>query len=316
MARPSQSFIHTLIFFSSLCLGICTLLVFLEGLNWMLSLFSHFIVQYALISIALLIFAAFAGDIGSIGLNCLTLSVNIFLIFSSLEDVQENSTLPEEVSSSVKILSSNVFTRNEDFVSIKQVIEEVEPDVVVLLEINKQWVDALKGFAETYPYRMSEPREDNFGMMVLSRLKLKESKLRHFDGRIPFLETRIEGRAMELRLVALHTLPPISSEYKGLRDKQMKLLAQEIGRKQDPVVIIGDFNDTPWTSNFKRFLQLSHVKMAGLIFSGTWPARLLPFRIQLDHALVKNLKVSDFRVHRAIGSDHYPISLTVFTDPR
>lgn len=314
-----QPFVQTklkkLIFFSSLCLGVCTALVFLEDLNWVLSFFAHFIVQYTLVSTALLILAVLAWDVRSIALNCITLSVNVYLIVISLNYVAEDFENSAGTFHSAKIFSANLQTQNQDYASLKKIIGENNPDVIVLLETNDRWINALKGFAETYPYQISEPREDNFGIAVFSRLKLNNSKVRHFNKVIPLIETVIEKGSAKLHLMAIHTLPPIASEYKGLRDEQMKLIGGEVLEKSGSFVVIGDFNDTPWTSNFKRFLKMSQAKMAGLVLMGTWPTGMLPFRLQLDHALVKNLKVSDFRVHRTISSDHYPISLTVLLKP-
>lgn len=306
-----QTRLQKLIFFSSLCLGICTALVFLEDLNWILSFFAHFIVQYTLMSIALLILAVLAWDVRSIALNCITLSVNVSLIVIGLNYVEGDFENSVGALHSVKIFSANLQTQNQDYASLKKIIGENNPDVIVLLETNDRWINALKGFAETYPYQISEPREDNFGITVLSRLKLNNSKVRHFNETIPYIETTIGNETMKLGLVAIHALPPIGMEYKNLRDKQMRLLAVEIGKKTRPFVIIGDFNDTLWSSNFKKFLRISQTKMVGLILTGTWPTWSLPFRIQIDHALVKNVGVSDVRVHRTIGSDHYPISLSV-----
>ncbi len=111
-------------------------------------------------------------------------------------------------------------------------------------------------------------------------------------------------------VIGVHTLPPRDRPYANRHAEQLQALAKRIRIEKRPVIVLGDFNSTPWSSRYRRFLD-----EAGLVSSvqgfgapGTWPA-MLPMRIPIDHVLHSpSLRTVDRRVGPSVGSDHLAVT--------
>jgi endonuclease/exonuclease/phosphatase family metal-dependent hydrolase len=93
-----------------------------------------------------------------------------------------------------------------------------------------------------------------------------------------------------------------------LRAQQSQVVKNYINKSPYPVIVIGDFNDTPVSYSYRKIrkgLNDSFVKSgygAGFTYRGNYP----PNRI--DYILYGNKLVSTyFEIKRVKYSDHYPI---------
>ena len=97
-----------------------------------------------------------------------------------------------------------------------------------------------------------------------------------------------------------------------LRAQQVDVIRQHVNRCPYPVIICGDFNDTPGSYTYqtmKKGLRDAFVE-SGQGIGNTYRDRLPLFRI--DHILhSRNLYSSGFTRHRQTMSDHYPISCVI-----
>ena len=76
------------------------------------------------------------------------------------------------------------------------------------------------------------------------------------------------------------------------------------------MVLIGDFNTSPWSLAFKRLLRHSGLKSAadGFGYQPTWPAQWPWLGIPIDHCLVSDgVVVREFSTAGPTGSDHLAI---------
>ena len=74
-------------------------------------------------------------------------------------------------------------------------------------------------------------------------------------------------------------------------------------------IMIGDFNMTPWESNFS---SLPGKRVGNPRWTRTWNARRYWQHIAIDHALVgEDVGVSEAYVLPDVGSDHFPIYMVV-----
>ncbi len=86
------------------------------------------------------------------------------------------------------------------------------------------------------------------------------------------------------------------------------------------LIVLGDWNLTPWSSQYRRFLDETQLKQSGpaLFASTTWPAScFVPFGLPID-LVAAEPGPDPFRVESlpAIGSDHLPILVEVRIAPR
>lgn len=98
----------------------------------------------------------------------------------------------------------------------------------------------------------------------------------------------------------------------GKRGDQAEILGEEIRRSGRPVVVCGDFNDTPMSYTYHEISNgLKDAFMEqGVGLGGTYAGPLPSFRI--DYILTDPVfEVHDFEVIRKKYSDHYPITAVI-----
>jgi endonuclease/exonuclease/phosphatase family metal-dependent hydrolase len=97
-----------------------------------------------------------------------------------------------------------------------------------------------------------------------------------------------------------------------IRAQQARLIALEIGKSPYPVIVCGDFNDTPTSFAYHRIakdLEDSFIK-SGTGMGNTYNSALPPIRI--DYILYSNrFQSSAFSVLNAPYSDHFPIMAVI-----
>lgn len=162
-----------------------------------------------------------------------------------------------------------------------------------------------------YPYQLSFPRDDNFGIALLSRVPLSEGTV-EFVGpaRLPSIFATLEGDAGPWRIVVTHPLPPFNAFAFDRRNEQLAALSNRLAGVDTHVVLLGDLNATLWSPYLTEFLENSGLESAssGLRALYTWPAGMPLLALGLDHCLYSPSAQSvDFRVLNSVGSDHFPI---------
>lgn len=209
----------------------------------------------------------------------------------------------------VRVLVANVLTSNHQRERLLALIAREQPDVVALVEVDDAWLAALAPLSATYPYRLDEPRDDNFGVALFSRRPLHEAVIIHpgaFD--LPVIDVRLGGEC-PIRLVLAHPPPPVSGEYAAVRNAMLSELATILA--SDPrTVLVGDLNCTPWAAPFRQLLRNGRLRDSrdGIGAQASWPTPLGMLGIPIDHVLVgAAVTVSERRLGDAIGSDHRPV---------
>jgi endonuclease/exonuclease/phosphatase (EEP) superfamily protein YafD len=208
----------------------------------------------------------------------------------------------------VRVMSANVHSSNHGHDDLLNVIHDHRPDLLLILEYTRQWQEALSELTAEYPYTYFVPRAGNFGMALYSRLRLRSvhvSRLGHSGPEC--LRADIEVSRQSLRLVGVHTFPPVSATASAARDFQFSEIARIVQKQRGPCVVIGDLNCTSWSPQFRRLLRACRLRDSrrGFGVQATWPDQAKPLMIPIDHCLVTaEVTVCDRRVTRSIGSDH------------
>ena len=181
----------------------------------------------------------------------------------------------------------------------------------MVMEINKNWVGALKSLQREYKYHTLLPREDNFGIGVYSKLPITKESVKYFGSTgVPSIILTLKTAQDNLTLIATHPVPPISNSYFVSRNKQLFDIAQYIKTLSGQLILAGDLNTTMWSSHYKQLEESGNLKDArkGFGINATWPSPLGIFGIPIDHVLVSNeVQVIDLKVGASFGSDHRPL---------
>jgi endonuclease/exonuclease/phosphatase (EEP) superfamily protein YafD len=280
----------------------------LAQFDWTFELFSHFRLQY----IGLLLVSTFTtiyykrhllAILFSLYLVLNLIIVTPFLFASSANNSQNDK--------SIKLVLSNVLTGNEQKDLISSFIEEVDPDFVVLEEVDEKWMNHLESLKTRYPFWEAVPRADNFGIAFFSKTPIAKIDIFRFsEFGIPTLIVDLEIHDSPLRIIATHPVPPGSKRQLNMRNDQLAEISKIIRKSSTPVLIVGDLNMTPWSYYHRQFEAENSLTNAMRIsgFYVSWPTMLPPMYIPVDHILgTKKVLFHSVETGPNIGSDHLPV---------
>ncbi len=287
--------------------GAATLLGFFGRFWWFFDLFSHFRVQYFVALAAL-------GLIFLLGRQRKTAAV--FLVLAGVNLVQflplyfGGASAPSPPGRILRAMLINVNTQSGDPQRVRQAVEEASPDLLVLEEINNDWMAELSWLNNSHPHAIVEPRGDNFGIALFSKLPLVRGDVVYLgSAQVPSIAATAQTNAGELKILATHPVPPAGREYSAWRDEQLDLLPGHIDAS-GLFLLIGDLNTTPWNHHFRRLLARSGLRDSaqGRGVQPTWPNFNPLLRIPLDHFLHSpSITVEGRKVGPDVGSDHFPV---------
>ncbi|MES2763482.1 MAG: endonuclease/exonuclease/phosphatase family protein [Bacteroidota bacterium] len=217
----------------------------------------------------------------------------------------------------LQIVVANVYQENKDHKKLLQLIELRKPDVLLLVETDHNWQKSLQILKQTYPYYIEVPKDNTYGMLFYSRFKILHHQIKYLvDPEIPSIEADIEFDDQTIKLFALHPTPPSPTEnlYSTDRDAEILMVAKKAKHIKGPCMVIGDLNDVAWSYTTELFLKTSGLldPRRGRGWYNTYNAKYVVFRWPLDHLFVSgHFRLVDIKVEKHIGSDHFPISMSV-----
>lgn len=244
----------------------------------------------------------------------------------------------------VSLLIVNLDYRNNEHEAMQGMIEAIDPDLLLLVEMDERWESALAGIGDRYAWRMGVTRGRGLGLALWSRLPLEDDRVRHLvhDDRASLWATIELPDGRPVRFVGVHPTPP-GLEKKGddgpptaeedddadpnddrhdsrIRDAELVLVAREVQDDADAAwIVAGDFNDVAWSHTTRLFKRLSglHDPRIGRGLLNTYHARRPLLRYPLDHAFISiGFAVHELRRVRAPGSDHFAVKLRMHPGPR
>jgi endonuclease/exonuclease/phosphatase (EEP) superfamily protein YafD len=224
---------------------------------------------------------------------------------------------------SFRLAISNVLQENEDHARWLSVIRSVDPDVVVALEVDARWSEALRPLRETHPHLVEKVQDNYYGMALFSRLPVRSHEVRHLvDAGVPSVRAELElAGGDKIVLYALHPKPPepIRNQDSAPRDAELVMVAKEIAKSPDtPTVVCGDLNDVAWSDTTRIFLRLSRLldPRVGRGLLATYHADYPLFRFPLDHVFHSpHFKLRELKRLPKVGSDHFPVLVELSYEP-
>lgn len=276
---------------------------------WIIDIFSHFPVQYAFLSLLLFLICIWKRIMPHAILAGFLFVFNI----SSIVDLNNSIQAAQHPERAFKVYSANINRFNKDFSKLNYELQEIDPDIVLLLEVTPVHFSKLHPIVQTFPYHVEQLSIGTygFGIALLSKFPILEHriiKLSEIGNAI--LEANLEVNQQAVVFYGVHFQSPVFIQKFDKRKKQFLGLAYQINQKTKPVIVAGDFNSTPFSPIFRRFLEISGLRDSriGFGWQPSWPAFLPFFWLPIDHILVS----ADFQVYKRstgsfIGSDHYPV---------
>jgi endonuclease/exonuclease/phosphatase (EEP) superfamily protein YafD len=313
------------------CVTILTIVGFFGQLWWVFDLASHFRLQYFIVLVILVVFFIKVKKWKSTGVGVVFGVANFILISPYIGTI---NSVTEEDHSKIRILSMNLSHTNSSYKKVKLFIGETQPSVLVLQELSNSWRDALEKNLAKFPYsaKISENTTYDVDFPLPNFMKPKEKLFIGLFSHIPF-ERIIIDRSDDFPIsyirgsfkfkeniftvFGVHLTSPVGKYRTNLRNKQLVSLAEEIQKNNQPTVVIGDFNITPWSPYFEEFIKKTRLRdtRKGLGIYPTWLAEFSPLAIPIDHGLTSDgIKIGSFSLGNSFGSDHLPIILDFSID--
>jgi endonuclease/exonuclease/phosphatase (EEP) superfamily protein YafD len=289
--------------------SLLTLTGYLGGFFWLFDITSHFKMQY------LVCLAVICGLLIYFKKYRWSAVFSIFLIFNLMEIAplyfHSSPVPPGDGRISLKIMCMNVHTGNQEYATaISRVLEE-SPDILILEEVDNIWLANLDELRKNFEYEKSFPQSDNFGIALFSRIKPEKCEVLAWgEYQLPYIEATYSMGGKELKVWAVHTLPPISRTYSEVRNLELDYFGKALKNQTGNRILLGDLNITPWSVHFRRFLKESGMRnsMEGFGVQPSWPTMNPLLLVPIDHCVVSpEIYVTGRRIGKRTGSDHYPL---------
>ncbi|RLZ08398.1 endonuclease [Acinetobacter sp. 2JN-4] len=234
-----------------------------------------------------------------------------------VQQVGQDQLDPEQ---QISLLVANVLTPNDKYDLLLQHIEALQPDIVLTLESDQSWQDALEPIEKDYPYRVAVPLDNLYGMHLYSRFPLIEPEVKFIlSDEIPSIHATLKLRSgILVQLYCLHPKPPSPTEAKDstLRDAELLIVGDRIKDLDQSCIVMGDLNDVAWSRTTRLFQRISGLldPRVGRYFMNTFHADYPLLRWSLDHVFHStDFGLVDMKRLSHIGSDHFPVYVVLQT---
>jgi endonuclease/exonuclease/phosphatase (EEP) superfamily protein YafD len=217
----------------------------------------------------------------------------------------------------LNILYSNILYKNQNHTGLVDWINNYDADIVLMVEFTDDHYQNMKDvLQEIYPYsaRTSWSKK-YFGNVVFSKYPINNlsKEIDQWTWRYTYFST--EHNKQNYYFYLIHTSSPVTYGFFEMRNNQFDILTQDFKSHMDnkidtdKIMIIGDFNVSPWSYYYKNieksFVGLKNMtKNFTILF--TWRLKLLSFvTSHIDHIFInENSDVSDIIRLKTPNSDH------------
>lgn len=273
---------------------------------WWLDLFSNFRPQYALL------LAAFGTGLLLLRRPAAGVAALLLAATNAVPLLRYYAPVPQTLAAGapVRAVLVNVWFRNHQHDDVLRYIRTTSPDIAIFLEATAEWREALRKLDDLLPYQASAgeifvaSRQPLGGLQAVRLGGLGARAIRfHFD-----------AGGTPVTVIGAHTNWPLGPEIAASRDLELGQLAGFARGTARPVLLLADLNTTAFSPVFDFVLARSGLRdcAVGRGFLATWPTQFPPFSMQIDHCLADpGLVVTRLATGPYVGSDHYPLEVTV-----
>ncbi|WP_461098900.1 endonuclease/exonuclease/phosphatase family protein, partial [Telluribacter humicola] len=211
---------------------------------------------------------------------------------------------------------ANVLVENRQSEPFVQQVRQLNPELVLVMEVDQWWVDQLKVLKTSYPYVVEYPLDNAYGMALYSKLPLEEPNVAFLDDeQIPSIHTKVIMPATRnFMFHGVHPVAPVPSDKypdgKGEKEVSLLKVGDMVAKERRPSVVAGDFNDVSWSRTSRLFGdrgRLYNIRLGRGLFN-SFDANSYIERWPLDHIFVtRDFTVVELQRLPYIYSDHFPI---------
>ena len=207
-------------------------------------------------------------------------------------------------SQGIKIISLNSWHRHADHQQLISYLHDQDADIVVLGEFgpNKRYL--LKTLRRRYPNQADCAHIWSCSIALLSKFEFSSQGAdKPSRDRPSHVWGTFNVGGQKLSVIGTHLYRPIDDLKRHRRE--ISGLAEHVRNLDGAIVVVGDFNTTPWAHSFRTFRTESQLTAMNS-YLPSWPA-VAP-QLAIDHLFhSENVRVRSVRTGGAMGSDHLPL---------
>lgn len=291
-------------------IGLCSVLGYFGQFHQVLELANHFRLQYWLGALLSLLAMAWLKRWCWSGAAAALLVLNSFHLAPWFFPA---ANAGQTTGQRLKVLQSNVKYSSTQYDKVLAYIAAEAPDIVTLQEVDRNWLNNLAALQTTYPYFQFEAEAKGSGIALYS--KIKPEKLERNNLGLswrPGIQIDLKLGETLVHLVTIHPPTPTEPPNFRARNQQFAAVAEHLVRLPAPKILIGDFNDTVWSTYHRQLLAQTQLVNArqGFGLLPSWPSWLgvAPLMIPIDQCLLSpEIVVTGIKTGKNIGSDHLPL---------
>ncbi len=300
---------------------------------WVFALMEHLRVQYSLILLIALFVSLLTSEkrINTWTILCsIALSINLIFIFPLF--IPANLTFQKALNTppqTIRITHVTLNNKKPDATKAIEYLNKQETDILFLLEVTPQSLVQLNNGLTNYRLIGAFPGYNSHGIAwFVPQQQTKPIEPKTFavinlpqDNHRPLFKATISYDGREITLLCFHVISPRNAKTVAYQEVEFDALAkwsQEIQNGKQDLIVIGDFNSTPWYGLFRKLVSESGLinSQRGFGIQTTWHSVLPPtLRIAIDHCLhSKSLTTIKRFIGKDIGSDHLPLFVELKLD--
>ncbi len=235
-----------------------------------------------------------------------------FLKVYRYSSLTKEQSIHGESEGMVSIFAANVLQTNNRYDLLLAEIESHDPDIVLIMESNKDWEKGVSEIEKKYPNTVKIPLENFYGMHLYSKHELSNISTQYqIEEDVPsiFFDYKLTERT-NIFFACLHPAPPSPTENETSkeRDAELMLTGKIIRERNMPTIVCGDMNDVVWsrtTRLFKKMTSMIDPRVGRGLFP-TYHAKYRFMRFPLDHLFhTEDLFVGKMERSKNFGSDHF-----------
>ncbi len=297
---------------TNLCLLVLLGAVFGLAGPWLVRLwlgfdvFTHFVPHFALVALGAFLCILYPGLRGLLALLFVPVIGALAIAGISWWHLSPGFSAPP-ASGRIRVMSYNSWVHNGDLDAMAAEIRRNRPDILGVPEFFENKRPLVKRLADILPYHANCVEKPYCYLAFFSRWPIRKLHAASLWEGPPYIHATVEAPGGPIEVFVVHTLrfPWLGSQF-----RQVRAMARIVKLAKGPVIVMGDFNASPFSVMLHTFRQDTGLKR--LTWLPSWPARPLPLpQIAIDHIFVSRhwQLVAGPWTGRAAGSDHMPVIL-------
>ncbi len=255
-------------------------------------------------------------------IGCLIYEISLLYKYTPFYKVEKHIKT-SKASKTITLISANVFQFNREYQKFIHYVQKQNPDIILTMESNGDWENAMQVFKKDYPYFVEVGLENTYGIHLYSKIEITKSNVHFFVADdIPSIEALMKTKdGFEFIFFGVHPPPPSPTEEETSKERDGELLAvaKKIRSNKYSSIVVGDFNNVAWAKSSVLFRKTSEMidPRIGRGLISTFHAKYWFLRFPIDQMFhSSDVFVEKLEAQDNFGSDHLPLFCAFYIDKK